>query len=106
MEARLKWIAVNLSYSVYKYLVRPVCDITWLKMAALQNYKINVSKKLFHEYHQSVKQFVSRSHKTPGLIWVQTFRKGYQQTVLQVKKSNNQLHLNGNLHGPGKQAPR
>ena len=40
-------------------------------------------KKFFQEYHQSVKQFGSRSGLTfwmSGLIWVQTVFKSYEQT--------------------------
>ena len=40
------------------------------------------SFKKFLEYHQSDKQFGSRSGPTSGLITDQTVRKGYQQTTL------------------------
>ena len=45
----------------------------------------NFFENFFHEYHQIVKQFVSRSgptFKMSGLIWVQTVCQGYQQTTL------------------------
>ena len=39
--------------------------------------------RIFHEYHQSVKQFGSRSARlNVGPIWVQTVSKGCQQTTL------------------------
>ena len=41
-----------------------------------------ISFKKFLEYHQSDKQFGSRSGPTSGLITDQTVRKGYQQTTL------------------------
>ena len=40
---------------------------------------INFSKKIFQEYHQSVKQFGSRS--SPTFCRVQTVCKGYQQST-------------------------
>ena len=51
--------------------------------------KISFFKKMFEEYHQSVKQFGYRSGLT---IWVQTVRKGYQQTTpLEEKKLSAKL---------------
>ena len=40
-------------------------------------------KYFFHEFHQFVKKFESRSGPTfsSGLIWVQTVCKGYRQTT-------------------------
>ena len=42
-------------------------------------FKIILFEKLFQEYHQSVKQFGTR---TSGLIWIPTVCKSYQQTTL------------------------
>ena len=53
--------------------------------------KVSFSKRISWEYHQSFKQFGSRSCQTnsqgcqtnlSGLIWAQTVCKGYQQTTL------------------------
>ena len=49
-------------------------------------FKINFFKKFFRAYHLSVKQIGSRSgpHILKGPIWVQTVRKSYQQTTLDI----------------------
>ena len=47
-------------------------------------FKIKFFENFFQEYHQSIKQFGSRSGPTFhwGLIWVQIVCKGYQQMTL------------------------
>ena len=58
--------------------------------------KINFFKKLFQEYHQSVKTVWThiRPNKMSGLVWVQTVCRVYQQTI-KVATSRERVILYG-----------
>ena len=77
----------NSSSKTISVWIQTVCNGLQTTLACLSSAdfsKINFYEKCSHEYHQSVKQFGSRSGLTFfwGLIWIQTVCKGLQQTTL------------------------
>ena len=76
----------------FQYLISVVLASTyfafWVIFCRLILSKSAFSKNYFRKYHQSVKQFGSRSRQSMRLsilIWVQSACKGYQQTTKVTK---------------------